>query len=299
MTTCYFGTMTDEELYKKCQEYGGNARMWSRKFAALLPEVEKRRLYLKHGFYSIYEFAAKLSGMGRSTVDEVLRIYKKVEDKPLLKAEIEKQGWGKVRAVVRLLPIESEDVLVNLVRTLPKSALEQTVRDVKFPPGWELNTVTVSFVINHETDFKLRKFQRKLEKERKEPVTFGETLKILLEKAEEPVVTHKPYKSRPSVSRNIPAKIKHKLSEKCQFQNCNNPSTVHHHPDRWALTHNHKRIVPLCNEHHQIAHAGLIENEHDQPKYWRIRTKPDKTSPKFKIDQKMLEFQMCGLPAPY
>jgi len=57
--------------------------MWSRKFAALLPEVDKRQLFRKHGFYSIFEFAAKLAGMGRKTV----------EDRPLLKAQIEQFGW--------------------------------------------------------------------------------------------------------------------------------------------------------------------------------------------------------------
>ena len=50
--------------------------MWSRKFAALLPEVDKRQLYRKRGFYSIFEFAAKLAGMGRKNVEEVLRTYK-------------------------------------------------------------------------------------------------------------------------------------------------------------------------------------------------------------------------------
>ncbi|MFH1720863.1 MAG: hypothetical protein ABH856_04620, partial [Patescibacteria group bacterium] len=95
--------MTDKKLYALCREYGRNARMWRRKFEALLPEVEKRGLYRKHGFYSIYEFAAKLGGVGHKSVEEILRVSRKVEDKPLLRAEIEKQGYAKVRAVTPLI----------------------------------------------------------------------------------------------------------------------------------------------------------------------------------------------------
>ena len=97
--------LNDRDLYNLCQKYGSNARMWKRKFASLLPEVEKRGLYKKYNFYSIYEFAAKLGGVANRTVDEVLRTYKKVEEKPLLKKQIEKVGWGKVRGWGAILPV--------------------------------------------------------------------------------------------------------------------------------------------------------------------------------------------------
>ncbi|MCX6734734.1 MAG: hypothetical protein NTZ25_02365 [Candidatus Peregrinibacteria bacterium] len=29
-------------------------------------------------------------------------------------------------------------------------------------------------------------------------------------------------------------------------------------------------IVPLCKIHHELAHAGLIENEEENPLAWRI-----------------------------
>lgn len=55
--------LSDENLYKLCQQYGEQARVWRQKFAGLLPEVHRRKLYEKKGFSSIFEFAAKLAGM--------------------------------------------------------------------------------------------------------------------------------------------------------------------------------------------------------------------------------------------
>lgn len=187
--------MSDKELYQLCQECGRNIKFWKRKFAALLPEVSKRELYKKYGFYSIYEFAAKIGGFGKKTTEEILRIYRRVENKPLLKAEIEKEGWGKVRTVVSLMENLEEKTLVHMVETLPKRALEVAVRDFKrqesqklTPPGWgcaqEKKIIKVTFQIDKETDFRLRRFQLKLEKKRKEKVPFNEVLKALLDEAD-------------------------------------------------------------------------------------------------------------------
>ena len=55
-------------------EYGRNAKEWLRKCALLLPEIEKHRIWEKRGFSSISEYAAKLAGMSRLSVDEALRV---------------------------------------------------------------------------------------------------------------------------------------------------------------------------------------------------------------------------------
>ena len=80
--------MTDKELYKLCCEYGGKTLLWKRRFVALLPEVEKRRLYLKYDIHSIYEFAAKVGGVSNNTVSEVLRVHEKLKEMPLLRVLI-------------------------------------------------------------------------------------------------------------------------------------------------------------------------------------------------------------------
>ncbi|MFH1720300.1 MAG: hypothetical protein ABH856_01705 [Patescibacteria group bacterium] len=301
--------MTDKKLYELCREYGRNARMWRRKFEALLPEVEKRGLYRKHGFHSIYEFAAKLGGVGHKSVEEILRVSRKVEDKPLLRAEIEKQGYAKVRAVTPLIETEKEEDLVHLVKALPISAIQETVkiRTCGTPNVWgsePVNSVNrLSFEVDSETEFLFRKFKQELEKEKKEPVSFNETLKTLLMKAgnsekgnsgAEPRQTWRTAynNTHEIIRRAIPAFRKHALPKKCEFPGCRKPATIIHHPDRFALTKNHKNITSLCKIHHKIAHAGLIENEQESAKQWRICNTPDKNTKKFGIDQKVMRYQL-------
>ena len=55
--------MTDEELYEKAVMYGRNALLWRQRFMGLLPEVQRRGLYAKKGFGSVFEFAFKLAGL--------------------------------------------------------------------------------------------------------------------------------------------------------------------------------------------------------------------------------------------
>ncbi|MFH1720604.1 MAG: hypothetical protein ABH856_03290, partial [Patescibacteria group bacterium] len=94
------------------------------------------------------------------------------------------------------------------------------------------------------------------------------------------------------VRRAIPAFRKHALPKKCQFPGCSKPSTTIHHPDRFALTENHNRIVPLCDTHHKIAHAGLVGNEHEPAAEWRICNTPNRATKKFGIDQKVMRYQL-------
>lgn len=297
MEAVIFKNLTDKELYQLCQKYGNNIKFWKRKFAALLPEVEKRKLYKKYGFYSIYEFAGKIGCLGRKTVEEILRTHRRIENKPLLKAELEKEGWGKVRAITPLIESTEEKDLVNMIKSLPKSALEQTVKEIKkqegqTPPGWGCEPVTVSFKIDKNTDFRLRKFQQKLEKEKKEKIPFGEVLKALLDQVESNSQkrTKKPKIAQTKITRYVPVRIQRNIQRKCAYPNCNKPAAVNHHPDRFALTKNHEKITPLCEKHHKIAHAGLIQNEKDEPQKWKIQKIPNQADPKFKIDQKVQKY---------
>src|SRR3990167_11168383 len=77
-------TLSDKNLYHLCQEYGRSALLWRRKFAGLLPEVNRRELYKKKGFSTIFHFAAQLAGMSQESVRLVLNLEKQFSDKPHL-----------------------------------------------------------------------------------------------------------------------------------------------------------------------------------------------------------------------
>jgi hypothetical protein len=71
----------DQKIYELCKKYGADALEARRKFAGLLPEVFRRRIYEKKGFNSIFEFAAKLAGMSQDQVRLVLNLEKKFADR--------------------------------------------------------------------------------------------------------------------------------------------------------------------------------------------------------------------------
>lgn len=308
--------LSDKELYDLCQTYGANARMWRNKFGSLLPEVMRRELYLRHGFCSIYEFAAKVGGMSRESVSEVLRVSKLLEDKPILQSQLQTFGWSKLRVVATVSTPETDKMWAEKVEMLPKNSLETYVKGIKAQcvnslPGEAIakpveSFVSLSFKIDSETEFKLRKFKLKLEKEKKQAMTFNEVLKELMDRAEKvelqkerPCEKRKirerrePIPDQPA-SRHIPAQTKKELDAKydgrCAFPNCNRPESELHHAERWALTKNHEHIAPLCEEHHKIAHAGLIENERMTPCDWRLADMPDEYAKNYQIDKKFQEW---------
>lgn len=96
-------------------------------------------------------------------------------------------------------------------------------------------------------------------------------------------------------SRYIPKNIKEHILKQtnstCGFPKCNKPYANFHHTDRFSLEKSHKpeQLVPLCQEHHKIAHHGLIQNEDLPPQYWKILKQPNKSELKFAIDQKVIE----------
>jgi len=126
-------TLSDEKLYELCKQYGERALLWRRKFAGLLPEVNRRRLYEKKKFSSIFEFAAKLCGMSKEQVARVLNIELKFQDKPILKKILVegKVSANKLVRIVSVATVENQEFLANQVQILPKSAVETLVKDIK------------------------------------------------------------------------------------------------------------------------------------------------------------------------
>lgn len=125
--------LTDSQLYKKCQEYGLNAKRWLRKFAGLLPEVSKRRLYKRRECASIYQFAAKLAGMSERNVDKILSIYEKIKDKPNLRklfisGEV---SWVKLEMVAYVSTKETENKWAEKVVDMPSLALQVFVQEYR------------------------------------------------------------------------------------------------------------------------------------------------------------------------
>lgn len=189
--------LSDKELYALCEKYGGNAKSWLKKFAGLLPEVYKRRLYKKRGCASIHEFAKKVAGMNEATVDKILNLRRKLEGKPeLLKLfESGEEGWSKLESVAYIATPETDKQWAEKVELLPYHSLVLYVKDYReqITGAGERENIQeisqptivdysrkISFHVSPETEFQLRLFKQKLEKEKKESLSWNEVFREII-----------------------------------------------------------------------------------------------------------------------
>lgn len=254
--------MTDQELYEKAYLYGKNALLWRQKFTGLLPEIEKRRLYEKKGFGSVFEFAFKLAGLSEKQVKNALNLGRSFSDKPALKALLEK-GEVSVHKLVRVqsvATVDSEAFWAEQVKLLPKKALETLVRDERAPTQnaslYPQGTLPGQRVELSES------VQQRLAELQAKGLDVNGLLTEFLDKREEEIEREKEVLATQSKepSSYVPVAIRRLLQKehgkKCSIPNCKKPSQEIHHTRRFSLVRSHDPhyLAPLCKEHHQLAH---------------------------------------------
>lgn len=272
--------MTDEKLYELCKKFGAEALEAKRKFAGLLPEVFRRRLFEKKGYSSIFEFAAKLSGMTKDQVSLVLNLEKKFEDKPVLKEALVSGAVSasKLARVVSIATVENQNELFDAVKVLSTRAVETFVRDARREhlqqkdgvfqnrnglceplfgsKSLRAQTLGTTLKLDEDVEKKLLEIQEK-------GIDVNEFLRQALKAREEGIEEKKEKIAEEvagEVERYIPAKVRKVIVEehgtKCSYPGCARLAQVLHHTQRFALTHVHdpRYIAPLCAAHHEIAH---------------------------------------------
>ncbi len=310
-TTMEIHELSDKDLYARCQEYGTNARVWRRRFAGLLPEVLRRELHRRRGYASIYEFAFKLAGMSQSSVDKVLHLAEKLEDKPVLREQLVsgEQGWSKIEKVAYIATPSTDKEWAERVGKMSVHALEAFVQIERGADSTHVSELEhkfrsqqwgqMSFPISPEIEKQLRLVKYRLEQEKGVTLTYNEVMEVLMKSGvsqEAKVVVQvcpecASRRAETASGRAIPALVRRVIQAQyqglCGFPKCARPGTSLHHTRRFSLNQNHdpRFIVPLCKAHERLVHSGLVENEEDLPKNWRVLQRPDSRHPKFYIDQ--------------
>ncbi|MEK7540071.1 MAG: hypothetical protein AAB558_02380, partial [Patescibacteria group bacterium] len=126
-------TLTDHQLLQLCTHYGTQAKLWKQKFLGLLPEVDRRKLYLTQGCSSLFEFGAKVGGVSKEQVSNVLRLYQRFEPTPVLKQALV-SGEISVHKLARVVSVatpENQEFLLNQSKLLSNRALETLIQDTK------------------------------------------------------------------------------------------------------------------------------------------------------------------------
>ncbi|MBI5754111.1 HNH endonuclease, partial [Candidatus Peregrinibacteria bacterium] len=99
-----------------------------------LPEVNRRKLYEKKGFGSIFEFAKKLAGLSEEQVKLTLNLEKRFSSLQILQ-NLLTNGQVSINKLARVVSIanpENEEFLAGQVQILSKSAVDTLVRDEKW-----------------------------------------------------------------------------------------------------------------------------------------------------------------------
>lgn len=269
----------DNAIHEKFTNYGRNAKEWTRKCAALLPEIQRREIWRKKRFESIYEYAAKLAGMSRSCVDTSLWVMKKIEDKPALKKIALEKGINSVRPVANLATVEDERFWAEKAKSMSQNTLRTFVKEIR-------KTTNVAtgkdFCVNAKTEPEKTRVEliltsciaRRFEQLRKRE-DFEELLERFLDSVERRDLRGKP-NTIENAKRHIPVNIKRYVSKKtggkCAYPGCEKHGNIFHHTKRFAIekSHDPDAIFLLCDGHEQLAHFGLIENEEMPPENWRV-----------------------------
>ncbi len=302
-------------LHQKFVHYGANAKEWTRKCVLLLPEIERHRVWEQKKFGSIYEYAAKLAGMSRNTVDDALRILRKIEDKSALQKVVEEKGLNAVRPVVVVATPETAEFWAEKAVEMSKHTLEVYVADVRAGRGVNFRTGTGNTAENPqqqaisvfggvggaeasepEAAAQQKTIVMQLDPEIADQLQklkgrgeWNELMKELLQLRAAKLEEQKPEPLN-TEARHIPAKIKKhvfaRTNDTCSFPGCLRPAKILHHTPRFALekSHDPDRLEPLCKAHERIAHHGLVQYEDLSARRWSVQAQPDKTAPKYQID---------------
>src|SRR3990167_4694702 len=259
--------MTDEKLYELAKMYGRNALVWRQKFMGLLPEVEKRKLYERKNFGSIFEFAYKLAGLSEQQVRTALNLEKRFEGLPVLRSLLV-EGKVSINKLVRVASIacsENEGELAEALQLLPQKALETFVRDERCENGNGLAQPLFGAKSLRAHDLKLSgEVMEKLLELQEKGLDLNGLLLEFLQKREEEIEAEKEAicetleeaKSRPVHARTKKV-LAREHGSKCSIQTCKKPAEELHHTQTFALSKRHdpRYLAPLCREHHIIAHS--------------------------------------------
>jgi len=258
-----FEIMKNPQLHGWCKSSGKQSLDGRKKFIAALPEVYRRHLYKEYGFGSIYEYAAKLCGVSKVMVDDVIRVDEKLKEMPKLKSLIRTVGLSKVRRVANVADKETENEWAEKVQKMSKPALELHIKESRPGPGkliepekpiYDKEFKDFTAKLDPKIILKLKILKQKMGK----GTTWNEVFEKLTD-LPEPWPQKNPRPANPK-SRRASTKARRealtKTNGKCSIPDCNKPATEIHHEKPWAIFKSHKKLKALCKGHHELEHQG-------------------------------------------
>jgi len=128
-----YAKLSDEKVLEICEHFGTQARHWRTKFLGILPEIFRRKLFIKKGCSSVFEFAYKTGGVSEKQVRKALNLEKKFVVTPVLRQALVNGeiSLNKLARVASIATVETQNFWLEKSKTLSSRALEVLVRDEK------------------------------------------------------------------------------------------------------------------------------------------------------------------------
>ena len=262
-----FAEWSDERILVTCVRYGEEARKWKNKFLGLLPEVDRRKLYVQKGFSSVVHFAQVIGGVSEEQVKRALSLYERFEETPALQ-NLLTSGEVSVNKLAKIASIaepENEEFLADQVQMVSARALETLVRDAKYadPNFVHVNKSEPDHILELAEDI-----QEELAELQNKGIDINAELRLFLEQRKAQIEAQKEEigeNCQETDSRYVPQAVRDILQKeygtKCSMPGCTRPSEELHHTQRFSLAKRHdpRYMALLCHEHHQIAHSKDVK----------------------------------------
>ncbi|MFA6918291.1 MAG: hypothetical protein WC285_05715, partial [Candidatus Gracilibacteria bacterium] len=119
-----------QKLHHEFIRLGSMRHKLKNRMLAILPEIYKSGIYKKYAG-SIVEYAGKFGDIAKTTVIKRLRLEKNLEDKPFLKAVIEKVGVHKVALVAKIATSETDKAFADKVENMSRVAVQSLSKELR------------------------------------------------------------------------------------------------------------------------------------------------------------------------
>ncbi len=120
----------NKNMHKNFIELGRERNKLTYRLLAMLPEIYQKKIYRKYAA-TIYEYAGKFAGLSKSVVEKTLRVQKHLIEKPKLREAVKEYGIHKVSLVATLAKPEDEEMWIDKMKNMSKSALEVFTKEIR------------------------------------------------------------------------------------------------------------------------------------------------------------------------
>ena len=125
--------LSNKELKAWISKISNNVGRWRRLFAAALPEIRRRKIWLKEGFADIYHYSSVKVSFNKKLVTRILNIFDSIEKFSSLKILFTKGtvGWAKFEIVAPVLNNSNCKYFAERLQQDTSDVLDKIVKKIK------------------------------------------------------------------------------------------------------------------------------------------------------------------------